>query len=201
MKEYKKNNHQLDAAHFAWCCLIALHIARLDEVNFDELDEHDFLIKWLSDAYVEERFVALANSEIAWLLKQAWSQGMEAHIRSKLELLYHAGKGSMNEDSDLLKLTQAVNKATLMGWGYLLLPLKTFRKAILRPRLSQPGILLVSRDSLDRAFNQYGEQIRPITVRISGDLPLLQSFLSLSDWTINSSAENEYFLGTTGFFN
>ncbi|MFZ4213765.1 DUF2913 family protein [Pantoea endophytica] len=201
MKEYKKNNHQLDAAHFAWCCLIALHFARLDDVNFDDLDEHDFLIKWLSNAYVEERFVALANSEIAWLLKQAWSQGMEAHIRSKLELLYHAGKGSMNEDSDLLKLTQAVNKATLMGWGYFLLPLKTFRKAILRPRLSQPGILLVSRDSLDRAFNEYGEQIRPITVRISGELPLLQSCLFHSDWSIKSSAENEHFLGTTGFFN
>lgn len=60
-----------NASHFAWCGLIAIHIARRDGLVNTPAQENLFISRWLATAEKQCRFPKEHANDIRWLLKES----------------------------------------------------------------------------------------------------------------------------------
>lgn len=179
------------AIHLAWCALMALHIARQDGSVCSESQENIFLTRWLSEASRQKRFARELAPDIGWLLKQGREQGVRARLRHKFEYIWQSGTRAIAGQSDLFRLTLALETAKDSGWHYRLLADREWegRHAVrLAPGISGIHIL---RSGLSYGFNDNGSQIHPIPVKISGNTEALQLLLEQCHWKIAGSEGNQ----------
>ncbi|MEZ3499843.1 DUF2913 family protein [Pantoea sp. KPR_PJ] len=179
----KKDRQSQAIAHFAWCALIALHIAR-KEGAIDTLHaEHVFLLKWFGNALRQHTFNECTEAEIRWLLHQALMFGQPFNLPGKLNLLWNASSGAIEEGSDLLHLTQAVENIKAAGWDYALLTAEEWQTSIRHRAEYHRNALLLLRSSVDNAFDQTGKQKAEIMAIASGQLKWLKTMLEACGWS------------------
>ncbi|EBC6662846.1 DUF2913 family protein [Salmonella enterica] len=182
------------SAHLAWCTLIALHLARLDDHIQSESQENLFLVRWLAGAEKQRRFSRDVAADIRWLLKQGRLSGLNARLRSKLEFLWRAGSGDILAQTDLFRLTWGLDTLKGYRWGYYVLS-DTEWSGRRRKRLS-PDVNAVSllQSSLERAFADDGSQLHPVRVRGNSNVAALEALLSSCGWRLHQADDGEHCL-------
>ncbi|MCZ4061044.1 DUF2913 family protein [Pantoea sp. LMR881] len=179
----KKDNQNQAIAHFAWCALIALHIARKEGEIDHPHSEHFFLLEWLGKALKQHTFNKCTEAEIRWLLNQALMFGEQFDLLSKLNLLWNTSSGAIKDESDLIHLTQAVDKIKTASWDYGLLTADEWNLNIRSRAEYHKNALLLLRSSLDKAFDQTGKQTEAIMAIASGQIKRLKDILEAFGWT------------------
>ncbi|HEY2452410.1 MAG TPA: DUF2913 family protein [Scandinavium sp.] len=184
-------------AHFAWCALIALHTARQDGKVASEAHENVFITRWLAEAKRTRRFPRETARDIDWLLKQGRTQGMQAKLPFKLNFLWKATTGSLEEQPDLYRLSHALDTAREYNWVYQVLADDQWqgrKQMILNPDVNGVYVL---KSSLDTGFDDSGKQQSPIRIRVTGQVESFQTLLASCGWAAISEAGDQFTLITT----
>jgi hypothetical protein len=166
----------------AWCALVALALARQESVVLSPAQENLFLTRWLATAMKQRRFSRDVNRDIEWLLKQGRQLGVSAKLVSKLNYLWRSCTGELSEQNDLFRLTYALETAKNMNWNYRLLSDREWsgRYAVVL-NAGVNGIYL-SRTNLDVVFDDNGQQINPLTARLTGNVAGVMKLFTRCGW-------------------
>ena len=170
------------SGRMAWCALVALHFARKDGVVNGESQESLFLTRWLATALKQKRFPREVAPDIEWLLKQGRLYGVRAKLTSKLEYLWHSCTGEISAQSDLFRLTYAIETAKSMQWTYRLLSDLEWSGRHGVPVNPELDCLYLAKSSLDAAFDDDGRLKGELLARITGNIAGLSTLLSRCGW-------------------
>lgn len=175
--------------HFAWCALIALHLARRDGRIHSDMQKNLFLMRWLATAKKQRRFDRDVTPDIDWLLQQGRTLGSRAKLPQKLDYLYRSCTGALHEQSDLFRLTYAFESAKEAGFSYQILNNKAWHgRYALIPDNTRNALYLFN-VALDAAFDSNGKQIARLPVKISGDIAGFTALLKSCGWQLNPAQE------------
>lgn len=170
--------------HFAWCALVALHLAEQDGQVKSDMQKNLFLMRWLATAKKQRRFDRDVTPHIDWLLQQGRTLGVRAKLPQKLDYLYRSCTGTLHEQSDLFRLTYAFESAKEAGFAYQLLSDKSWhgRHAVTPDK--HCNALYLSRTALEQAFDTNGHQLTRLPVKIGGDISVLTDILTQCGWLL-----------------
>lgn len=180
------------SGHLAWCALVALALARQDGSVQSPAQENLFLTRWLATALKQRRFARDVASDIAWLLKQGRQLVVSAKLTSKLNYLWCSCTGELSRQKDLFRLTYALETAKGMQWVYRLLSDREWSgsyEAALNTGVN--GIYLL-RSNLDVAFDDDGHQVKPLMVRLTGNVPGVEKLFDRCGWQVEPDASLPY---------
>ncbi|EJV8770372.1 DUF2913 family protein [Salmonella enterica] len=152
--------------HFAWCAQIALGIARRDKTVTTPVQEHIFLMNWLTTAQKRKIFPREIASEIDYLIRTGKQQGIIAGLKRKLTFIYKSCCEDISEQSDLFRLTFALEELKNKGWISHTLSTADWKKEWEGP--FTPAIY-IELPALQEAFSDEGKQLKPLHIRITGD--------------------------------
>ncbi|HED1713894.1 TPA: DUF2913 family protein [Klebsiella variicola subsp. variicola] len=168
--------------HLAWCALVALALARKEQGELSPAQENLFLTRWLATALKQRRFPRDITPDIEWLLKQGRQLGVSAQLAGKLDYVWRSCTGELSEQNDMFRLTYALETAKDMGWDYRVLSDREWSgryAEVLNPRVN--GIYL-SRTNIDAAFDNNGQQINPLSARLTGKVEGVATLLNSCGW-------------------
>ncbi|BAN99880.1 hypothetical protein E05_51140 [Plautia stali symbiont] len=123
--------------------------------------------------------------------KAGKNYGGKARLSGKLEYLWYSGSGVLSEQTDLFRLTFALETAKAMNWIYCLLSERewTGRNAVsMNPDMN--GIY-ICRSALAVAFDEDGKQVTPLKVRITGNIPPFEMVFRRCGWRIDDEINPE----------
>lgn len=183
-------------AHMAWCALVALHTARQDGKAASEAQENIFITRWLAEARRTRRFSRIVARDIDWLLKQGRTLGVRAKLSFKLNFLWQATTGSLEQQPDLYRLSHALETAREYHWVYQVLSDDQWqgrRRLALNPEINGVYVL---KSSLDAAFDDNGKLRAPVRVRITGSVSGFQALLESCGWETAQESGDQFFLST-----
>src|SRR5690606_20892526 len=103
--------------HMAWCALVVLALARRDGGVASPAQENLFLTRWLATAQKQRRFPREVATDISRLLNQGRQLGVNARLASKLAFLWQSCTGELKAQTDLFRLTHAIETAKDMHWS------------------------------------------------------------------------------------
>ncbi|MDW3886180.1 hypothetical protein [Klebsiella pneumoniae] len=109
-----------ELAHFSWCILIAVALARREGKIQSSLQIHMFIMQWLSTAQKRKLFrvISAGYSLVAGTGKV---KGPSARLYQKVEYLWLASSGEFTKQSTLFRFTCMIDTLRTMGWqDYLL---------------------------------------------------------------------------------
>lgn len=177
------------SGHLAWCALIALQFARLDGLVISESQENLFLTRWLSTALKQRRFPREVSPDLEWLLRQGRTLGVKARLRHKLDYLWRSCAGELSEQNDLFRLSYAFETAKEMQWTYRLLSDREWTGRYALTLSTAVNGIYVSRSCLDAAFDDKGLQIKPLMVRVTGNIGGFDKLLTRCGWQIDAESD------------
>jgi hypothetical protein len=183
-------------AHMAWCALVALHTARLDGKAASEAQENLFITRWLAEARRTRRFSRHVARDIDWLLKQGTTQGVRAKLPFKLNFLWKATTGNLEDQPDLYRLSHALDTAREYHWIYQVLSDEQWQGR--KQRLLNPEVngVYVLKSSLDTGFDDSGQQRSPVRLRVTGQVEGFQALLASCGWAVIPEAGDHFTLIT-----
>ncbi|MBK0167409.1 DUF2913 family protein, partial [Klebsiella sp. S69] len=157
-------------------------LARQDSGVLSPAQENLFLTRWLATALKQRRFSRDVTRDIEWLLKQGRQLGVRAKLVSKLDYVWRSCTGELTEQNDMFRLTYALETAKDMGWHYRVLSDREWsgRYAVaLNPGMNGAYLL---RTNLDTAFDDNGQQINPLTARLTGNTAAIMTLFNRCGW-------------------
>jgi Protein of unknown function (DUF2913). len=158
-------------AHFAWCALIALRTAQQDGQALSPLSTHAFLLRWLTVAYKQKRFPRAIASDIEGLLALGRNKGLAASLFSRLEYLWSSCSGPVSAQSDLYRLTYAIEQLKSQGWINAVVSDEDWdNEAPLLQEYSNTDALLVRKSALTGGFSVEGKLVAPVEFLVTGNL-------------------------------
>lgn len=116
-----------ELGHLAWCLLIALQLAKQDGKVQTPMNQHLFIMQWLAGAQKQKRFPKSVAIDIQWLLNQGKTYGFGAKLKERVDYLYRSCTGVLKDQTDLFRLTYALEVVKATGWKYLLLSDKLWK--------------------------------------------------------------------------
>lgn len=159
-----------DLAHFAWCALIALRITQQDGQALSSLTVHAFLLRWLAVAQKQKRFPRSIASDIEDLLTLGRRKGSAANLLSRLEYLWTSCTGPVSVQSDLYRLTYAIEQLKSQGWVNEAVSDDDWNGEDLAEEDSGTATLLVKKSALTEGFSDEGKLLAPVEFRVVGDM-------------------------------
>lgn len=173
----KKSPHSLspeqtvaELAHFAWCSLVALRLAQQDGQALSPLSIHTFLLRWLTVAYKQKRFPRAIASDIEGLLTLGRKKGIAAGLLNRVEYLWKSCTGPVPAQSDLYRLTYAIEQLKSNDWVNVVVSDKDWDSEGLAEEYSDTDALLVRKSALNHGFSDGGKLVAPIEFLVTGDL-------------------------------
>lgn len=160
-----------ELAHFAWCALVALRTAQQDGLARSPLSIHTFLLRWLTVAYKQKRFSRAIASDIEGLLALGRNKGLTAGLFSRLEYLWSSCTEPLSAQSDLYRLTYAIEQLKSQGWLNAVVSDGDWSCETLSEEYSDTAVLLVRKSALTRGFSDEGKLIARIEFFVTGNLP------------------------------
>lgn len=170
------------SGHLAWCALAALALARQNGDVLSPAQENLFLTRWLATALKQRRFSRDVTPDIEWLLKQGRQLGVSAKLASKLNYLWRSCTGELSEQNDLFRLTYALETAKDMHWNYRLLSGREWTGRYAVALSAGVNGIYLSRTNLDVAFDDSGQQINPLTARLTGNVAGVTKLFNRCGW-------------------
>lgn len=157
-------------AHFAWCALIALRTAQQDGQALSPLSTHAFLLRWLTVAYKQKRFPRAIASDIERLLALGRNKGLAAGLLNRLEYLWISCTGPVPAQSDLYRLTYAIEQLKSQGWVNAVVSDGEWGSEGLTEEYSDTNALLVRKSALTGGFSDEGKLVASVEFLVAGDL-------------------------------
>ncbi|POT24495.1 hypothetical protein C3433_23895 [Citrobacter freundii] len=185
------NGKNEKTAHLVWCAMIALRLARQDGRVQSEQQENLFLVRWFADAERQRRFSRDVASDIRWMLQQGRSLGVRAQLAKKLDYIWRSTTGNILEQTELFRLTWALETAKNQQWLYHILSDTEWLR--LRRQSINPDVcaVYIPKSALEKAFSETGGQIQTVPARITGNVDAFARLLSSCGWLIKPSQEKE----------
>jgi hypothetical protein len=156
-------------AHFAWCALVALRTAQQDGQALSPLTEHTFLLRWLTVAYRQKRFPRAIASDIEGLLVLGRNKGLAASLFHRLDYLWTSCSGPVAAQSDLYRLTYAIEQLKAQGWINAVVSDGEWVPEKLHAEYTSTPALLVRKSELQRHFADNGKLVEPVEFIVAGD--------------------------------
>ena len=158
-----------DLAHLSWCALIALHISRQDGKSLSPLTTHTFLLSWLASAQKQRRFPRSVAQDIDGLLRLGRLKGVAANLLQRFEYLYDSCISPIKQQSDLFRLTFAIEALKSQGWLNVVVTDEEWNTPALSEEHSHVSALLVRKSELINSFSDTGLLFRPVEFLVTGD--------------------------------
>jgi len=168
--------------HFAWCALLALHLAKQDGKIRSAAHENLFLIRWLTTALKQHRFPRELAPEMHWLINQGKIYGVRANLTGKLDYLWRSCTSELLKQDDLFRLTCSLERAKNASWQYYLLSDREWSGRHAVKNRAAAKAIYISRTSLDAAFDNSGHQIHPLMAQITGQPNSMCDLLYACGW-------------------
>lgn len=158
-------------AHFAWCALVALRTAQQDGHALSPLSTHAFLLRWLTVAYKQKRFTRAIASDIESLVVLGRQKGLAASLLCRLEYLWYSCTGPVSAQSDLYRLTYAIEQLKSQGWVNAAVSDREWdNEALLIQEYSDTDALLVRTSALTCGFSDEGKLVASVEFLVTGSL-------------------------------
>ncbi len=157
-------------AHFAWCTLVALRTAQQDGQTVSPLAAHTFLLRWLAVAQKQKRFPRTVAPDIAGLLALGRKKGIAANLYNRLEYLWTSCTGPVPAQSDLYRLTYAIEQLKSQGWINAVASDDDWDEKSLGEEYGDSAALLVKKSALTRGFSGDGKLVEPVEFKVVGDM-------------------------------
>ncbi|WP_149330746.1 MULTISPECIES: DUF2913 family protein [Citrobacter] len=158
-----------DLAHLAWCALMALRLAQLAGQALSPLTIHTFLVRWLADAQKQRRFPRSVAKDIDSLLRLGRQKGPAAGLFKRLEYLWQSCTEPVTQQSELFRLTQAIEQLKSQGWINAVVTDEEWVTGSLYAEYADVSALLVKKSELQRHFTEQGQQSGPVDFMVVGD--------------------------------
>lgn len=163
--------------HFAWCALIALRTAQQDGQALSPFSTHTFLQRWLAVAKKQKRFPRAIASDIDGLLVLGRNKGSAANLLRRLEYLWTSCTGPVSAQSDLYRLTYAIEDLKSLGWINGVVSDEEWEPdELLAEYAGTPG-LLVRKSELVQNYSEQGALQSPVSFVIAGDLSVVTAVM------------------------
>ncbi|ECY3795838.1 DUF2913 family protein [Salmonella enterica subsp. enterica] len=159
-----------ELAHFAWCVLVALRTAQQDGQALSPLSTHTFLLRWLTVAYKQKRFPRTIASDIEGLLTLGRNKGLAAGLLNRVEYLWSSCTGPVPAQSDLYRLTYAIEQLKSQGWINAVVSEEDWGSEGLAEEYSDTDALLVRKSALTCGFSDEGKLVAPVEFLVTGNL-------------------------------
>ncbi|QLA06949.1 DUF2913 family protein [Enterobacter ludwigii] len=164
--------------HLAWCALVALRLAQRDGQALSPLMAHAFLMRWLGAAQRQKRFSRAIADDIEGLLRCGRQKGAGAQLQQRLEGGLAAISGPVQEQSELHRLTFAIDRLKSLGWINAVLTDKEWLRESLRDEYAGERALLVRKSELVRQFSDAGRLLGHVTFMTTGEPDAVRDTLS-----------------------
>lgn len=171
-----------ELGHLAWCLLAALQLAKQDGKTQTPMNQHLFIMQWLAGAQKQKRLPKSVAIDIQWLLNQGKTYGFGAKLKEKVDYLYRSCTGVLKDQSDLFRLTYALEVVKATGWKYILLSDKLW-KDMAGCSLAVAAVYM-PQSELDACFNDDGYQIAPLAMRFVGNAVALTNVFAECELTL-----------------
>ncbi|MGN5575465.1 DUF2913 family protein [Enterobacter sp. Lyrl_3] len=156
-------------AHFSWCALVGLRMAQQDGQALSPLTIHTFLVRWLADVQKQRRFPRSVASDIDSLLRLGRQKGPAAGLLKRLEYLHQSCTEPLARQSDLFRLTHAIEYLRAQGWVNAVVSDEEWVPRVLFTEYAGESALLVRKSELQRHFTEEGKQSAPVDFIVVGD--------------------------------
>lgn len=157
-------------AHFAWCALVALRTVQQDGQALSPLSTHTFLLRWLAVAYKQKRFSRAIASDIEGLLTLGRNKGLAAGLLNRLEYLWKSCSGPATAQSDLYRLTYAIEQLKSEGWINAVVSDREWGTEALAEEYRDIDALLVRKSALSHGFSGEGTLVALVEFFVVGNL-------------------------------
>lgn len=165
----------LDLAHLAWCALVALQLAQRDGQAISPLMTHTFLLRWLATAQKQRRFPRSVAADIEGLLLLGRQKGPAAGLHKRLEYLYNSCSSPVSRQSDLFRLTYAIEALKAQGWINATVDDHEWDLPTLAAEYTDVSALLVKKSELVCCFAEDGRLVAPLVFVVKGNQQAVQA--------------------------
>lgn len=185
-----------DLAHLAWCALVALRLAQHDDQALSPLMAHTFLLRWLATAQKQRRFPRSVAEDIEGLLRLGRQKGPAAGLHKRLEYLYESCSSPVSRQSDLFRLTYAIEALKAQGWINAAVADDEWDLPALTAEYTDVSALLVKKSELVRCFSEDGQLVVPLVFAVKGNPQIVQTAFAEQALTCTISEQERYALLT-----
>ncbi|KNC92834.1 DUF2913 family protein [Trabulsiella odontotermitis] len=158
-----------DRAHFAWCVLVGLRLAQQEGLVCSPLSIHVFLLRWLATAQRQHRFSRSVAPDIELLLRLGRLKGPSAGLLFRLEYLWQSCCDEPSLQTDLLRLTRAIEYIKMQGWINAAVSDDEWLQEELLAEYDGKPALLVRKSALVHHFADNGKLQGPVDFMIAGN--------------------------------
>ncbi|EPB4340580.1 DUF2913 family protein [Enterobacter kobei] len=157
------------------------------------LSTHTFLLRWLTVAYKQKRFPRAIASDIESQVVLERQKGLAASLFSRLEYLWSSCSGPVSAQSDLYRLTYAIEQLKSQGWVNAAVSDEDWNNDVLLVQeYSYTDALLVRKSALTCGFSDEGKLVAPVEFLVTGDLySMYRSFTGLCPPVCHDGLEPE----------
>lgn len=170
-----------DLAHFAWCALVGLRLAQQDGQALSPLTIHTFLVRWLAYAQKQRRLPRSVAPDIDSLLRLGRQKGPAAGLLKRLEYLHQSCTEPLVQQSDLFRLTHAIEYLRSQGWVNAVVTDEEWGSGSLYTEHADVSALLVRKSELQRHFTEEGKQSAPVDFIVVGDSRVVSDAMDARD--------------------
>lgn len=164
-----------DLTHLAWCALVALRLAQRDGQALSPLMAHTFLLRWLATAQKQRRFPRSVAADIEGLLQLGRQKGPTAVLHKRLEYLYESCSSPVSRQSDLFRMTYAIEALKAQGWINATVDDHEWDLPALAAEYDDVSALLVKKSELVRCFAKDGRLTASLTFVVKGNPQAVQA--------------------------
>jgi hypothetical protein len=164
-----------ELTHLAWCALVALRLAQRDGQSLSPLMAHTFLLRWLATAQKQRRFPRSVAADIESLLRLGRQKGPAAGLHKRLEYLYESCSPPVSRQSDLFRLTYAIEALKAQGWVNAAVADDEWDLSALAAEYADMSALLVKKSELVRCFADDGRLTAPLVFAVKGNAEVVHA--------------------------
>lgn len=181
-----------DLAHLAWCALIAVKFAQQQGKAQSELEQHLFIMKWLTTAQKRRLFPKSVAEDITWLLKQGKRYGFGVSLLKKIDYIYRSSVGTLANQSVLFRFTYFIETLKTIGWHDYLLTPKDWESGWICSETTKA--VYTPKAQLHPAFDDIGALIQPLPIRFTGDVSNIFALMKECHLSFAQQEKHAFFL-------
>ena len=172
-------------AHLGWCALVAIRLIQQEGQALTALTAHAFLLRWLATAQKQRRCPRSVASDIDALLILGRRKGIAANLHERMKYLWHSCSGHVEHQSDLFRLTYAIEALKAQGWENSTASVEEWQANNLQPLIPGNSALFVQKVELIHSFTDEGRLQDAVYFQVIGDASVFCSALSEQNLPVN----------------
>ena len=160
------------------------------------LTVHTFLVRWLAAAQKQRRFPRSVAPDIESLLRLGQQKGPAAGLHQRLEYLWKSCSSPVSRQSDLFRLTYAIELLKTQGWINAAVANDEWDIPVLLDEYADVSALLVKKSELVRCFAEDGRLVTPLVFVVKGDTKVARAAFTEQALASTISEQDGYALLT-----